>query len=84
MEVLIYIAVILFAGFVMFWGGLRLVSLTLELNQTTAGLHIKMGYVYLVLPISGALMILYSIGFIINAIQGKQDEKAAHQVTALD
>jgi len=83
-EILIYITVILFASFVMVWGGIRLVSMTLILDQKTTDLPFKMGYVYLVLPLSGTLMILYSINFILNALKSKQEQKAEHQISALD
>ncbi|MBD3287353.1 TRAP transporter small permease subunit [candidate division KSB1 bacterium] len=70
-EIVIYSFVILFALFIMVIGGLKLVQLTFTLNQTSPALGIKMGYVYLVLPISGILIIYYSIGFIIKAIRGE-------------
>jgi TRAP-type C4-dicarboxylate transport system permease small subunit len=54
----------LVAGFalsVMVFGGARLVSLTLLLEQTSAALRIPLGFVYLVLPISGLLIVFYSL-----------------------
>jgi len=56
--------VFLFAAFVMVWGGFRLVLLTLELNQISAALQIKIGYVYLVIPLSGLLISFYAILFL--------------------
>ena len=41
-------------------GGSGLVWLTLDLGQTSAALQIPLGYVYLVLPLSGLLMMYYS------------------------
>lgn len=72
-EIMVYSFVILFALFIMVIGGLRLVELTFTLNQTSPALGVKMGYVYLVLPISGILIIYYSIGFIIKALKGEFD-----------
>ena len=65
-EIIVYSFVILFAFFIMVVGGLRLVDLTFTLDQTSPALGIRMGYVYLVLPISGFLIIYYSIRFIIR------------------
>jgi len=53
--------VFLFAFFVMVIGGLRLVSITLALNQTSAALQIKLGYVYTVLPVSGVIIMFYAL-----------------------
>jgi TRAP-type C4-dicarboxylate transport system permease small subunit len=69
-EFVIYSIVILFSLLVLIWGGIRLVNITLYLNQISAALRIKMGYVYTILPITGALMILYSIYFMVEAYQG--------------
>ena len=82
-DVVVYSFVILFALFVMVIGGLKLVQLTLSLNQISPGMKIPMGNVYLVLPLSGLLMILYSIGFILKALTGSTDT-AEHQISALD
>jgi len=54
-------AVILFALTVMFYGGLKLVWLTLELDQITPALQIPMAYVYVVIPLSGLLMAFFAV-----------------------
>lgn len=82
-EIIVYSFVTLFALFVMVIGGIKLVQLTLSLNQISPGMKIPMGYVYLVLPFSGLLMILYSVGFIIQALKGSE-ESAEHQISQLD
>ena len=51
----------LFALAVLVVGGGALVQLTWELKQTTAVLGIPMAWVYTVLPLSGVLIVLYSI-----------------------
>ena len=71
-EVVVYGFIILFAFFIMILGGYRLVYITLKLNQLSAAMGIKMGYIYLVLPISGVLMIYYSIVFIMEALAEKK------------
>ncbi len=53
--------VFLFAFFVMVIGGLRLVGITLALNQISAALQIKLGYVYTVLPVSGIIIMFYAL-----------------------
>lgn len=59
--ILIQLLVIVFSGLVLVFGGYELVDLTLELKQISAALSINMGVVYAVLPISGLLLIIYSL-----------------------
>lgn len=51
----------LFAFFALVWGGINLVHITLKLEQTSASLGVPLGYVYTVLPLSGIIIIYYSI-----------------------
>ena len=58
-------AVILaFALLVMVVGGVRLVSLSFLLGQTSPALGVPLGVVYLALPVSGALIVFYFVLFI--------------------
>lgn len=59
-DLLIEVFIFAFSLSVVFVGGIHLVSLTLELEQISAALQIKLGYVYLAVPLSGLLMMLYS------------------------
>lgn len=68
-EVCIQFFILLFSLFVMVIGGLRLVTITLTLNQISAALRIKLGYVYLVLPLSGLLILFYASVFIVERLQ---------------
>lgn len=68
-EVFIDSAVFLFAVFVLLMGGIRLVSIQLYLDQVSAAMQIKMGYIYLVVPLTGVLLALYSVYFIVIAIR---------------
>jgi len=68
LQIFIQICILLFAVAVMVIGGLRLVTITLTLNQLSAALQVKLGYVYLVLPISGILIAVYAIMEIISLI----------------
>lgn len=82
-DVVVYSLVLLFALFVMVVGGMKLVDLTLTLNQISPAMGIPMGYVYTVLPLSGLLMMLYSIGFIIQALR-EESEVTEYQISSLD
>ena len=73
LEIIIQLFIFLFSFFVMVIGGIRLVQITLSLNQISAALQIPLGYVYSVVPISGALMMFYSITFIIEEIKKKSN-----------
>ena len=64
LEILIQFFIFIFALFVMVIGGIRLVTITFALNQISAALQIKLGFVYLILPISGLFMMFYSFYFI--------------------
>ena len=83
-EIIVYTIVGCFALFIMVIGGIRLVGLTFTLNQISPAMGIPIGYVYLVLPISGILMIYYSLIFISRALQRNPDDPAEKHVSALD
>ncbi len=61
LNLLISALTITFAVAVMVFGGFRLVYLTLSLEQLSATLRVPLGYVYIVIPISGLLITYYSI-----------------------
>jgi TRAP-type C4-dicarboxylate transport system permease small subunit len=67
----IYLAIILFSVLILVIGGIKLVALTFTLNQISASLGLKMGYIYLVLPLSGSIMVIYSIDVILDALKGR-------------
>ena len=54
------VELLFFVG-VMGFGGARLVAITFQLGQATSVLHWPMGLVYLVIPLSGALMALFAL-----------------------
>ena len=56
-----YVIVLFFAISIFVVGGARVVYNALALDQTTPALGWKMGYVYLVIPISGVFMTLFTI-----------------------
>ena len=71
-EVIIYTLVALFALIVMVIGGFKLMAMTFQLNQISASIGIKIGYIYFVIPLSGLLMIFYSLDFIVTALKSKE------------
>lgn len=66
LQIIINIVVGLFALFVMLIGGAWLVYTRFYLNVNSAALELPLGYVYLVVPISGMLIIYYSIDNSLN------------------
>jgi TRAP-type C4-dicarboxylate transport system permease small subunit len=58
--IIINVLILLFALSVMVIGGTWLVVTRFQLNVVSSALHLPLGYVYLVLPISGLLMAYYS------------------------
>lgn len=79
LNIFINIVVGLFALFAMVWGGINLVYITLKLNQTSASLGLPLGYVYSVIPLSGLLIIYYSIA---NLFEKREDPEALGEVMA--
>jgi len=71
-ELFIHTTVLLFALAVMVVGGSNLVGLTLYLEQISASLQIQLGYVYLALPISGLLIMFYSVENIFEIIESRK------------
>jgi TRAP-type C4-dicarboxylate transport system permease small subunit len=84
MEIFIQIFIFLFSFFVMVIGGLRLVTITLTLNQISAALRIKLGYVYLVLPLGGLLIMFYAAVFIIDRFRSLTGKSLEFEVAAVE
>ena len=83
-DIIVNLVVLVFALFVMVAGGMRLVNITFTLSQISPALGIEMGYIYLVIPISGILIIYFAIDFIIEAIQTKPTELVEHRISAVE
>jgi len=60
-EIFVRVMVILFSVVVLVYGGMRLVLMTIQLHQTTAGLQWPMAVIYSVIPLSGVLMALFAV-----------------------
>lgn len=65
-SVLIHCCVLIFALTAMVTGGVNLVYITLILGQTSAALQIPLAYVYVIIPLSGLLVIYYQIEAIVQ------------------
>ncbi len=69
-EIFVFFCIAAFSLCVMVIGGMVLVISTLNFEQVSPGLGIKIGYVYLAIPISGFFLVFYSvIGLVERAIE---------------
>lgn len=66
MNRIIHTISLAFALVAMVYGGLKLVSLTLSLKQTSAALQIPIGYVYVCIPLSGVLISWFALDNLIH------------------
>lgn len=60
-EGVVLAAVALFAAGILIGGGLRLVTLTLRTGQVSPVLGLRMGHVYLALPLAGACILSFTL-----------------------
>jgi TRAP-type C4-dicarboxylate transport system permease small subunit len=72
-EILIQSVVLLFTLGVMVGGGGRLVWIQLSLGQQSAALQLKLGYVYLAVPLAGVFITFYSMIFLVEALRGETE-----------
>ena len=68
LSVVINLLIFLFAGSVIVTGGLKLIAKTLATSEVSAAMQIPMGYVYLILPLTGLIMMFYALWFIVNGL----------------
>ena len=59
LEIAIDLLVFTFAGVVMVYGGVSITKLTMI--QTTASLRVPMGYIYVIVPVTGVLIMIFSL-----------------------
>lgn len=69
LSLFINLLIFSFAGSVIVTGGIKLINKTLATVQVSAAMQIPMGYVYIILPLSGAVMMFYALWFIHQNIQ---------------
>lgn len=67
-EIVVYLLVAFFAGMILIYGGIKLVALTLITHQVSPALGLKMGHVYLALPLSGLFILVFAVETIIERL----------------
>lgn len=75
LQLLINLLIFSFAGLVVVTGGIKLIDKTLSTSQVSAAMQIPMGYVYFILPLSGAVMMFYALNFIIKSLRDLSPSK---------
>jgi TRAP-type C4-dicarboxylate transport system permease small subunit len=85
-EVVVFACVAAFSLLVMVVGGIDLVATTLELGQESPALRVKVGYVYLAIPISGFFLTLYAVIGLVERVRGlsRGGPAPAEHVTSTD
>lgn len=73
LEIIIEILIMFLAGSVMVYGGWNIMGLTM--TQVTASLGVPMGVIYTVVPLSGILIVIYSILNIVDLVAGYEREQ---------
>jgi TRAP-type C4-dicarboxylate transport system permease small subunit len=66
LKLIVRILIILFCLFALVIGGSRLVFVTFVLDQYSPALQVPLAVVYMIIPISGLLIIYYKISDILN------------------
>ncbi len=77
LDVIIEILIFIFTMIVLLFGGVSITKLAFA--QVTASLGIPMGAVYLVIPISGVIILIYNILNIIDIIRAKGETPAQEE-----
>ncbi|EMI58474.1 TRAP transporter small permease [Rhodopirellula sallentina] len=73
LRIFTHFVVLFFAITIFVIGGARVVYDALVLDQTTPALGWKMGHVYLVIPIAGCFMALFTIAHLIETFSGDDE-----------
>ena len=66
LGIFIQAVIIIFALLILIVGGSNLVHISFELGQTSSAMKLPLGYVYLVLPLSGVIICYYCLLEIIH------------------
>lgn len=67
LEMITSVIISIFVFVIFLIGGLRYIYISFKLGQTSAALEIPMGYVYLVLPLAGIIIIYFKIMTLLEA-----------------
>ncbi|MBT3243259.1 MAG: TRAP transporter small permease [Bacteroidetes bacterium] len=71
--IFINILIILFSVSILVAGGIRLVYITLTLEQISPALRIPLGYIYLAVPLSGLFILYYCVEEILELLKTTTD-----------
>lgn len=82
LNILIHSLVAIFSVAVLLYGGLQLVYLTYELDQSSPALGVSMSVIYMALPISGITILIYAIDFIMQELGLSESNAAPDYTTA--
>lgn len=74
LAVFAQLVVLFFAVSIFVIGGTRVVVENLQMGQTSPALGLQMGHVYLVLPIAGVFMIIFTIERLLEMLLSKKQE----------
>jgi TRAP-type C4-dicarboxylate transport system permease small subunit len=74
MAVVVQLLVAAFAAAVMVGGGYVLVKETLDVGQLSPALGLRIGLVYLAVPVSGTFILLFCLERIVELVTGRHDE----------
>jgi TRAP-type C4-dicarboxylate transport system, small permease component len=66
LSIVINVLIFAFSGLVIVTGGLKLIEKTLATSQVSAAMQIPMGYIYFILPLSGAIMMFYALYYVVQ------------------
>ena len=69
LDIVIHLLVLLFAVAVFLIGGIRYVYISFALGQTSPALQLPIGFVYMVLPISGAFILYFKLSELFTIIK---------------
>ena len=69
LNLVIECCIMLFATLVMIYGGCLLTAKTFANAQVTPALQLPMGYVYLVVPLAGALLVFFSLVAVVDELK---------------
>ncbi|MCF8461285.1 MAG: TRAP transporter small permease [Flavobacteriales bacterium] len=69
LDIAIQLSILIFAIGVLIIGGIWLVYTRFFLGQVSASMEISLGYIYMIVPISGLLIAFYSIGNILEKVK---------------
>jgi TRAP-type C4-dicarboxylate transport system permease small subunit len=86
-ELFVFACIAAFSASVMLLGGIRLARLTFRLGQVSPAMGLKMGYVYLAVPISGFFLVLYSVELMIDriiALLRHENVESPHDIEAAE